>query len=113
MTTLEFAMTDKGRKELDQAYEGLERETPDRVARAIRWLRNPDSRWVRLPLGILLIAGGFFGFLPILGFEFIPLGLLLVAQDVPVLRKPVGEFTIWLEHKWVQLRRWWQRKKQQ
>ncbi len=74
--------------------------------------RDPDSKWVRLPLGLVLIAGGIFGFLPVLGFEFIPLGLLLIAQDVPFLRKPVGEATIWLEHKWVALRQWWQRKRQ-
>jgi hypothetical protein len=103
---------EEGRKKLNRAYEGLERETPDRVSRAIRWLRDPGSRWVRLPLGLLLIAGGVFGFLPILGFEFIPLGLLLLAQDVPFLRKPVGEFTLWLEHKWVALRQWWRRKRQ-
>lgn len=104
-------MSDKGREELDQAYDGLERETPDRVSRAIRWLRAPGSRWIRLPLGLVLIASGFFGFLPVLGFEFIPLGLLLVAQDVPFLRKPVGALTIWLERKWVALRRWWQHRR--
>lgn len=96
---------------MDKAYEGLGHETPDRAARAIRWLRDPNSRWVRLPLGLLLIAGGFFGFLPILGFEFISLGLLLIAQDVHFLREPVGSLAIWLEHKWVALRRWWKHKR--
>ena len=109
--TTEADMSDEGREKLNRAYEGLERETPDRVARAIRWLSDPGSRWVRLPLGILLIAGGFFGFLPVLGFEFIPIGLLLVAQDVPFLREPVADFTIWLETKWVALRQWWHRKR--
>lgn len=104
-------MEDEGRRKLDQAYDGLERETPGRVARAIRWLRDPGSRWVRLPLGLLLIVGGVFGFLPILGFEFIPLGLLLIAQDVPFLREPVGSFTLWLERKWVELRQRWQRRR--
>lgn len=99
---------DKGREKLDQAYEGLEHEVPDRVSRAIRWLRDPDSRWIRLPIGLLLIVGGVFGFLPILGFEFIPIGLLLIAQDIPFLREPVGNATLWLEHKWVALRQWWQ-----
>lgn len=103
-------MKENGNKKLDQAYEGLEQETPDKVSRMIRWLRNPNSKWVRLPLGILLIAGGVFGFLPVLGFEFIPLGLLLIAQDIPFLRKPVGEMTLWLEHQWVALKQWWQRK---
>jgi hypothetical protein len=103
-------MNEDGNKKLDQAYEGLERETPDKVARMIRWLRSPDSKWVRLPLGILLIAGGVFGFLPVLGFEFIPLGLLLIAQDIPFLRKPVGEMTLWLERQWIALKQWWQRR---
>jgi hypothetical protein len=102
---------ERGRDTLDKAYEGLERETPDRVARAIRWLRKPEARWVRWPLGALLIVGGFFGFLPVLGFEFIPIGLLLVAQDIPFLREPVGRFTLWLEERWVALRKWWQRKR--
>lgn len=69
----EMAMSDKGQEKLDKAYEGLEHEVPDRVSRAIRWLRDPNSRWARLPLGLLLIAGGVFGFLPVLGFEFIPI----------------------------------------
>lgn len=108
----EIDLSDEGRKKLDQAYDGLERETPDRVARAIRWLRNPKARWIRLPLGLLLVAGGLFGFLPILGVEFIPLGLLLIAQDLPFLQKPVARLTIWLERKWVELRKWWKRKRQ-
>lgn len=99
-----------GRAKLDRAYDGLEREAPDRVARAIRWLREPSGRWVRLPLGVLLVAAGFFGFLPVLGFEFIPLGLLLIAQDVPPLRKPVASATLWLEEKWVALKNRWQRR---
>ncbi|MFD1194048.1 hypothetical protein ACFQ3C_05155 [Seohaeicola saemankumensis] len=37
---------------------------------------------VRLVLGLLLIAGGFLGFLPVLGFWMIPLGLGVAALDV-------------------------------
>lgn len=104
-------MEDEGRKKLDKAYDRLEHETPDRVSRAIRWLRNPESRWIRLPLGFLLIAGGIFGFLPVLGFEFIPIGLLLIAQDIPFLQEPVGRFTLWLEEKWVAAREWWRHRR--
>lgn len=92
---------------LERAYRGLEQETPDSVTRAIRWLRDPAHRWIRWPLGIVLIVSGFFGFLPVVGFEFIPVGLLLIAQDIPVLREPVGRFTLWLEEKWAQLRSKW------
>ena len=96
--------TGDGQEELDRAFEGLERETPDRISRMIRWLRSPQSRWVRIPLAILLIAQSFFFFLPLAGIEFLPLGLLLIAQDVPFLRKPVGKAMLWLEEKWVQFR---------
>jgi hypothetical protein len=36
----------------------------------------------RLPAGILLICGGFLGFLPILGFWMIPLGIGVASLDV-------------------------------
>ena len=102
------AERDEGQAKLDQAYDELEHEVPDRVARAIRWLRDPKGKWVRLPLGLLLIVANLFGpLVPFLGIEFVPLGLLLVAQDIPPLRKPVAKMTLWLEHKWVNLRRRW------
>jgi hypothetical protein len=37
-----------------------------------------------------MIAGGLCGLLPILGVELIPIGLLLIAQEVPFLRGRVG-----------------------
>jgi hypothetical protein len=95
---------DDGQEELDRAFEGLERETPDGITRMIRWLRSPQSRYVRIPLAILLIAQSFFFFLPLAGIEFLPLGLLLIAQDVPFLKRPVGRAMLWLEKKWVEFR---------
>ncbi len=38
-------------------------------------------------LGLVLIAAGVLGFLPVLGFWMIPLGIALLATDVPVLRR--------------------------
>jgi len=40
-------------------------------------------RWVRIPLGILLVFGGLFGALPVLGFWMLPLGLILLSVDFP------------------------------
>jgi hypothetical protein len=37
---------------------------------------------LRLVLGLLLIVGGILGFLPILGFWMIPLGVAVAALDV-------------------------------
>ena len=38
---------------------------------------------IRQIIAILLIILGFFGFLPIIGFWMIPLGLMLLAIDFP------------------------------
>jgi len=103
---------DEGKELLDRAFEGLEKQAPDRVTRAIRWVRNPKSRWVRVPIGILCIIASFFWFLPVIGLEYLPIGLLLIAQDVPFLRRPVAIFMLRLERKWASLRRRYRRKRQ-
>ena len=101
----------EGKRVLRDAFKRLEQELPERVARVIRNLRHPDARWVRIPIGLLFIVAGFFSFLPVLGLWMLPLGLLLIAYDVPVLRKPVGYFTIWGAEKWAACRQWLARKR--
>jgi hypothetical protein len=93
--------------DLDRAYDILERQTPDWMTRAIRWLRCPGSRWVRIPLGLALIAGSLLAILPFFGIEMLPIGLLLLAQDIPFLRGPAARMMLWLELQWLRLRRWW------
>jgi hypothetical protein len=44
---------------------------------------------VRSIAGIIFMAGGVLGFLPILGFWMFPVGLLLIATDIPPLRRPM------------------------
>jgi hypothetical protein len=95
----------KAERILEQAFDDLEREAPDSMTKAIRWLRDPRSRWARLPLGILCIVASFFWFLPVIGIEFLPIGLLLVAQDVPFLRRPAARVVIWFEDLWCRVRR--------
>ena len=97
----------RSQDQLDEAFDKLQQETPNLVTRAIAWLRKPQARMVRLPLGILFICAGFLWFLPALGLWCLPLGLLLIAQDVPFLRRPVGRMTLYLLEKWVRLRKWW------
>src|SRR3546814_4115352 len=41
---------------------------------------------LRWSLGLLLIVGGVLGFLPVLGFWMIPLGVMLVASGSPRVR---------------------------
>jgi hypothetical protein len=54
--------------------------------RAVRALRR-IPRWIRLPVGVALVAAGLLGFLPVLGFWMIPLGLLVLSLDLPALRR--------------------------
>jgi hypothetical protein len=97
--------------ELDRAFDELEQHAPRRLSRMIKWLRRPQARWLRLPLGVLCILGSFLWFLPVLGLWFLPLGLLLIAQDVRFLRRPVGNMTLYLLERWKRLRKWWKRRR--
>src|SRR5690606_36566646 len=92
---------------LERAFDELEKETPDAVCRTIAWLRDPKARWVRIPTGLLIIVASFFWFLPVVGIEFLPIGLLLIAQNVPFLPRPVGKLMLRLEADWRAFKRWW------
>jgi hypothetical protein len=88
-------------RNLDSFAAGL----PGGAGAVLRWLNRGSSRWIRIPIGVLLIVGGIFGFLPILGFWMLPLGGLLLALDIAVLRKPM----LWLvangKWQWRKMRR--------
>jgi hypothetical protein len=91
--------------ELDRHFAWFEDKLPAGPARFVNWLRRPSSRLVRIPLAALLIIGGIFSFLPILGLWMLPLGLLLFAQDVPMLRPPLISLLAWIERKWLERER--------
>lgn len=57
-------------------------------------LRRDSWFAVRFPLALLLILGGLLSFLPVLGVWMLPLGLLLLAVDLPVLRGPLSALII-------------------
>ncbi len=59
-----------------------------RLKRALVYIRAHVPPGLRLVLGVILMVGGVFGFLPILGFWMIPLGLAVAALDVmPIWRR--------------------------
>lgn len=62
---------------------------------------------VRVPAAVLLILGGLLGFLPVLGFWMLPLGLLLLAVDLPVLRPIAASGAVRVRHWGRALRRRW------
>lgn len=66
--------------------DGWQRQKP-RLRRLLAQVNRRVPPGLRLVLGLLLIAGGIFGFLPVLGFWMVPLGAGVVWLDLRALRK--------------------------
>jgi hypothetical protein len=98
-------LSQESKKELDRHFAWFESKLPPRPARFVAWLRKPSSIWVRIPVAVLLVVGGTLSFLPVLGLWMLPLGLVLFAQDVPVLQKPMAKLLGWIERKWIERER--------
>ncbi|KIQ67569.1 hypothetical protein Wenmar_03995 [Wenxinia marina DSM 24838] len=80
------------------------------IYRTLPWLRRPLERirargwWVvRVPLALIFIVGAFLAILPVFGLWMLPIGLILLAIDLPVLQGPVTAMMI-------RVRRWWELK---
>lgn len=66
--------------------------------------RLQDGKWryVRIPVGVVCVIGGVFGFLPVVGFWMLPLGLSILAIDFPPARSALR----WLEERGARMRGW-------
>ena len=60
------------------------------------WIKHPKWKWLRPPIGVALVILGMFGFLPVLGFWMIPLGLAILAVDFHWAERALD----WLMEKW-------------
>ena len=64
---------------------------------------------MRKGLGVGLIIGGLLGFLPVLGFWMIPVGLAVLSIDSPAARRLHRRVTVglglWLNRRWPALAR--------
>ncbi|CUX36546.1 MULTISPECIES: hypothetical protein [Agrobacterium] len=61
-----------------------------------KWsLAMPRSRVGRIATGSALVVGGTLGFLPVLGFWMIPLGLIVLSHDLPVVRRQRRRLAVW------------------
>jgi len=82
-------------KEMDR----LQGHMPGWAGRNFHRLRRPRAIWVRVPAGIALTGGGVLGFLPVLGVWMLPVGLALLAHDVPPMRRPLARVLHFTNHK--------------
>ncbi|MFH1794238.1 MAG: hypothetical protein ABIK36_00125 [Pseudomonadota bacterium] len=64
-----------------------------------REIALPQSRAPRIALGLGLVMMGSVGFLPVLGFWMIPLGLFVLAHDSPAVRRFNRRSGVWLRRK--------------
>ncbi|MFO1135198.1 MAG: PGPGW domain-containing protein [Rhodoblastus sp.] len=67
------------------------------------WIKHSKWRWLRPPIGVSLVILGMFGFLPVIGFWMIPLGLAVLAVDFPAAEKALD----WLTEKWRAIEALW------
>jgi hypothetical protein len=64
-----------------------------------RTFQLPRRAPARIILGVALVCGGILGFLPVLGFWMIPLGLLVLSQDLPLVRRWRRSLVVWFERR--------------
>ena len=93
-------MASKSHARLNRQFDRLQKRIPDFAARLLERIRQPKARLIRIPLGILLVIGGIFSFLPVLGIWMLPLGLLLLAIDLVILQGPVNLAIVRGTRKW-------------
>jgi hypothetical protein len=71
----------------DPRLQRMLKALPHPARQSYEWLIQPRAKWVRLPLGFALITGGALSFLPLLGIWMLPVGALLVGEDIPPVRR--------------------------
>lgn len=69
-----------------QRRDALVARLPARLAGWVRWLLAAERRTLRMFAGFLFLLGGFLSFLPLLGIWMLPLGVVLLAEDIPLFR---------------------------
>ncbi len=64
-----------------------------------RTVHLPHSKPLRISIGGGLVVLGCLGFLPVLGFWMIPLGMLVLSHDVAWARRRRRRFSVWWERR--------------
>lgn len=88
------------RRELNLYLDSIGRYLPARFCRWVIWLRRPSRLLARIAVSLLLVVGGLLSFLPILGVWMLPLGLIILSQDLPFLQRPLLRALQWADRSW-------------
>ena len=71
-----------------------------RIRIGSRSIPLPANRALRMVIGIILVLVGLVGFLPIVGFWMIPLGLIVLSIDLPWARRGRRRFSVWFHRRY-------------
>ena len=93
------------RRELNLYLDSIGRYLPARLCRWVIRLRRPSRLLARIAVSLLLVVGGLLSFLPILGVWMLPLGLIILSQDLPFLQRPLLRALQWADRSWKGWRR--------
>jgi hypothetical protein len=67
-------------------------------------IRVPNHPILRIMLGVLLVIGSIFSFLPVLGIWMLPLGLVVLSVDFAIIRRWRRWATVklgyWMTRRW-------------
>ena len=84
----------------EPSQENRERPRGHRLRIGSRSIPLPVSPLLRMVIGILLILAGLVGFLPVLGFWMIPLGLIVLSIDLPWARRGRRRLSVWFHRRY-------------
>lgn len=94
--------------DLSQVWDGRVEQVltklPNWLRSTIDWLRVPSRWWLRVPAALLFVLGGLLSIFPVLGLWMLPLGLALLAEDVPGMKTPLEKAARWLVTTWRRMR---------
>ncbi len=79
----------------DQARNSEAEPRTHKIRLGDREISLPNSRLLRVGLGVAFVLGGLLGFLPIVGFWMLPLGVLILSIDLPFARRWRRRFVVW------------------
>ncbi len=79
------------------------KKRPESISLAGYKMPLPQSRALRILIGVLLIIGGLFSILPVFGLWMIPLGMLVLSIDIPRVRRWRRRFAVWFTRRYPKL----------
>ena len=83
----------------DPRVQPLIDKLPAPLPRWLRWMRKPEAQWVRIATGISFIIGSCLSILPIFGIWMLPLGMIVLAQDIPLFQRLCSRLLDWIERR--------------